>query len=71
VNRHRPTTAPSRVILDPVTLEPAGFIVEAQTVCCTCGRGRLVKVYNAEGRLVRREADGQLCWPWRANQSNN
>jgi len=66
-----PRTAPSRVILDPVTLEPAGFIVRAETACSICGIGKLTEVWSEEGSLVRRVADGQLCWHWRANQSNS
>jgi len=62
--------APSRVVLDPVTLEPAGFIVEIKTACRTCGRGALMEVFDESGRLARREAHGQLCWHYRASQSD-
>jgi len=59
---------PSRVVVDPVTLEPCGFIVTAETSCTVCGAGRLIEVYDDGGELVRRVAEGQLCWHWRANQ---
>lgn len=62
--------APSRPVIDPVTLEPAGFIVQQQSVCQTCGRGSVIEVYDELGKLARREANGQLCWHWRAGQSD-
>jgi len=61
---------PSRVILDPVTLEPVELIVESKSSCAHCGNGSLIEVFNDLGQLVRREANGQLCWHYRANQSN-
>jgi len=61
---------PSRPLVDPVTLEPAGWIVEVKTACRTCGRGALMEVFTEEGRLARREAHGQLCWHYRASQSD-
>jgi len=61
---------PSKVILDPVTLEPVELIVETKSSCATCGNGALIEVFNDLGQLVRREANGQLCWHYRAHQIN-
>jgi len=61
---------PSRVILDPVTLESVELLVEIKTTCAQCGNARVLEVYNELEQLVRREAHGQLCWHYRANQSN-
>jgi len=60
--------APSRVILDPVTLEPAGLIVDITYNCSVCGRGGLREVFDDLGQLVRRSPNGKLCWHYRANQ---